>query len=93
MEAVGVESESRLPFAALATIAAPLVDHLARLPERQRRALEGALALGPPADGDRLAVAAATVVASTTRNASKPQAAILFSGSRVRADSFELQLF
>ena len=30
VEAVGVESESTLPFAALATIAAPLVDHLAR---------------------------------------------------------------
>jgi DNA-binding CsgD family transcriptional regulator len=55
------ESEAQLGFAALTALAAPLREHLAELAPRQRAALESALALGPPLEGDRLAVAAATL--------------------------------
>jgi DNA-binding CsgD family transcriptional regulator len=61
VEVRGVESESRLPFAALSALALPLRRHLPALMTRQRLALEGALALGPPVETDRLTVAAATL--------------------------------
>ena len=61
IEVRGVESESRLPFAALNALARPLRRHLPALMKRQRLALEAALAQGPPVETDRLAVAAATL--------------------------------
>jgi len=60
-QAAGVESESTLPFAGLASLAGPLLAYLPALLPRQRAALEAALALGPPVESDRLAVAAATL--------------------------------
>jgi DNA-binding CsgD family transcriptional regulator len=57
-QASGVESEAGLPFAALGELAAPMLDHLAALPEPQAAALAAALALAP-ADGaanERLAI-------------------------------------
>jgi DNA-binding CsgD family transcriptional regulator len=57
----GVESESQLPFAVLSALARPLRQHLPALMKRQRLALEAALALGPPVETDRLAVAAGTL--------------------------------
>ena len=55
----GVESESELAFAGLSDLALPLEAELGRLPEPQAAALAGALALGPPQPGERLAVCAA----------------------------------
>ncbi len=55
----GVESESELAFSGLADLALPLEAELGRLPEPQAAALAGALALGPPRPGERLAVSAA----------------------------------
>ena len=55
----GTERESGLPFAGLADIARPLLGGLDALPEPQRDALAGALALAPPSPGDRFAVCAA----------------------------------
>jgi DNA-binding CsgD family transcriptional regulator len=57
IEAVGVESEADLPFAALGEVAAPLAGHLVELPQRQAGAIEAALAIGDGAGpvGDRLA--------------------------------------
>jgi len=53
----GFESEADLPFAALAGLAAPLLDRLDRLPQPQAHALEVALAMAQPrTGGDRLAV-------------------------------------
>ena len=53
----GFESEADLPFAALAGLAAPLLDRLDRLPPPQAHALEVALAMAQPrTGGDRLAV-------------------------------------
>jgi len=46
----GVEGESDIPYAALVTLLAPAIGLL----DRQRGALEWALAIGPPAPGDPL---------------------------------------
>ena len=61
LRARGVETEAELAFAALSDILAPIVDDLAALPAPQSAALAAALALGPPAPGDRLAVCVATL--------------------------------
>ncbi len=61
IRAWGAETEAELTFAALADLLDPLLDDLAALPEPQAAALRGALALGPPAPGDRLAVCVATL--------------------------------
>src|SRR4051794_13438471 len=61
LRARGVETEAELAFCALADLLAPLLDALDALPSRQRAALEAALALGPPAPGERLAVCVATL--------------------------------
>ncbi len=56
-----LEAEAELPFAGLADLLRPLLPLLGRLPAHQAAVLAGALALGPPAPGDRFAVAAATL--------------------------------
>jgi DNA-binding CsgD family transcriptional regulator len=55
------QTESELPFAALSDLLHPFYGLLDRIPERQAAVLSGALALGPPAPGDRFAAAAATL--------------------------------
>ena len=57
----GVESEAAMPFGALFDVCRPFLGSVPELPERQRRALEGALALGPATEGDRFAIGAATL--------------------------------
>jgi DNA-binding CsgD family transcriptional regulator len=57
----GVEAEANLPFAALAQLLEPLLDRIDRLPAPQAAALRGALALAPPAPGDRFAVCVAAL--------------------------------
>jgi DNA-binding CsgD family transcriptional regulator len=57
----GAETEAELAFSALADLLDPVLGELAALPEPQAAALMGALALGPPAPGDRLAVCVATL--------------------------------
>jgi DNA-binding CsgD family transcriptional regulator len=54
----GLEAESSLPFSALAELAEWLLDGISALPEPQAAAIEGALALGPPTQGDRFAACA-----------------------------------
>ncbi len=57
---VGVEAEANLPFAALADVAGPLIEHLDAVPTPQADAIRAALALtdAPPPAGDRLAACA-----------------------------------
>jgi len=101
----GVESESRLPFAALTALARPLRRHLPTLMDRQRLALEAALALGPPVETDRLAVAAATLELLSVAADETPllvlvddahwvdepsREAILFAARRLRAEGVGL---
>jgi DNA-binding CsgD family transcriptional regulator len=61
LEAQGIEAESTLAFAGLADLLRPLSGKLDALPAPQAAALAGALALGPPVPGDRLAVSVATL--------------------------------
>jgi DNA-binding CsgD family transcriptional regulator len=61
IRAWGAETEAELTFSALADLLDPVLGELAALPEPQAAALMGALALGPPAPGDRLAVSVATL--------------------------------
>ncbi len=61
LSARGVAAESDLPFAGLAELFAGVLELVATLPERQRAAMTGALALGPPAGIDPLAVGVATL--------------------------------
>jgi DNA-binding CsgD family transcriptional regulator len=56
-----LEAEVELPFAGLSDLLRPLLPLLDRVPAPQAGALSAALALGPPAPGDRFAVAAATL--------------------------------
>ena len=56
-----METEVELTFSALSDLLAPVTDDLGALPGRQSAALAAALALGPPAPGDRLAVCVAAL--------------------------------
>lgn len=66
----GVEWESELPFSGLVELLAPLVDSIPELPETQRAALAGVLALAPPVAVDRFAayVATLSLLAQTSRS-------------------------
>ena len=57
----GVESELELPFAGLADVLRPLLDHLGDLPPSQAEHVRTALALAPPRPVDRFALGAATL--------------------------------
>jgi len=57
----GVEAESSLSYAGLADLLAPVLALMSDLPEPQAAALSAALAIGPPAGGDRFAVHAAAL--------------------------------
>ncbi len=61
LRARGIESEARVPFAALFELLRPTLDALDRVPGPQAAALEGALALRPAHAQDRFAVGAATL--------------------------------
>ena len=61
LRARGIESEARVPFAALLELLRPALGALERIPGPQAAALEGALALRPAAAQDRFAVGAATL--------------------------------
>ncbi len=70
--AAGVETESELVFAALADLLGPVIEHRKGLPLPQASALAGALALGPPAPGDRLAVCVAALSVLRFAAAARP---------------------
>src|SRR5215213_7813321 len=61
LAARGLQAESELSFVTLADLLRPALGAIDDLPGRQAAALKGALALGPPVDSDRFAVAAATL--------------------------------
>lgn len=61
VSARGIESESELPFAALADLVRPLQPSLRAIPAAQAAALSSAVAVGPPMASDRFAACAATL--------------------------------
>jgi DNA-binding CsgD family transcriptional regulator len=58
LRTAGLEAESNLPFAAVAELTEPLLGGLGELPEPQAAAIQGALALAPPTQGERFAACA-----------------------------------
>ena len=60
LAARGIEAEAELPFVALADLLRPVLTSTERIPEAQAAALRAALALGPPAHGDRFRSAPAS---------------------------------
>jgi DNA-binding CsgD family transcriptional regulator len=53
LTAEGIQAESNLAFSGLADLVYPVLSKLGRIPEVQAASLGAALALGPPAPGDR----------------------------------------
>ena len=58
---VGIETEATMPFGTLFDVCRPFLGSIGELPDRQREALQGALAMGPASAGDRFAIGAATL--------------------------------
>lgn len=77
LTATGAEAERDLPYAALLSLLRPTLDRIGTLPAVQARALEGALAVGPPAPGDRLVVHAAALGLLSAAAAERPVLAIV----------------
>jgi DNA-binding CsgD family transcriptional regulator len=72
LEARGIEGEGELAFAALADLLRPLLGRLEAIPPLQAQALSGALALAPPVEGDRFAVAAGSLGLLAAAAAERP---------------------
>src|SRR5215475_4654468 len=58
LRAAGIQAERDMPFSVLHSLFRPVFGLVERLPARQRDALRGALALGPPTGDDRFLVSA-----------------------------------
>jgi DNA-binding CsgD family transcriptional regulator len=93
LRAVGVESESELPFAAVHELLGPIKDKIDALPEIQRAALSGALALGPPAQADRLTVYAAVLSLLAEAAEEQPLLCIIDDSHWIDSASAEAILF
>lgn len=89
----GIEFESELPFSALRDLVGPVIEERERLPASQREALAGALALGPPAPGDRLAVCVATLGVLEAAATQAPVLALLDDVQWLDRASFECVVF
>jgi DNA-binding CsgD family transcriptional regulator len=88
-----LEVESELGFAGLSELLRPVLHLLDRLPGPQKAALSGALALGPPAPGDRFAVAAATLSLLATAAEQRPALAVVDDAHWLDTPSREALLF
>jgi DNA-binding CsgD family transcriptional regulator len=89
LRACGAETEVELAFSALADLLAPVLGELDALPPLQAAALTGALALGPPVPGDRLAVCVATLGLLRAAAARRPVLVVLDDVQWVDASSRE----
>ena len=89
LRACGAETEVELAFSALADLLHPLLGDLGALPPLQAAALTGALALGPPLPGDRLAVCVATLGVLRAAAARRPVLVVLDDVQWVDASSRE----
>ncbi len=89
----GMESESELAFAALGDLFRPVLDRLGAIPEPQRAALAGALAIGPPVARDRYTVCAATFGLLAAVAEERPVLAVVDNAQWLDASSAETLLF
>jgi DNA-binding CsgD family transcriptional regulator len=93
LTAQGIESESELPFSGLFELLRPAVPELERIPEAQGASLRSALALGPPAAGDRFTIAAATLSLLAAAAEARPLLAVIDDAHWLDASSGEALLF
>ena len=93
LRAQGIESESELPFAALADLLRPLLGHVGDIPAPQAAALEAALALGPPAAGDPFTTCAATLSLLATAAEERPLLALIDDAQWLDRSSAQSLLF
>ena len=93
LRATGVAWEAELAFSGLLEVLAPILGRLEELPEPQRRALEGALAIGPAVERDRFAVGAATLRLLALAAAACPLLLVLDDVQWLDSASLEAVLF
>src|SRR3954470_18188698 len=93
LRARGIESEARVPFAALLELLRPALGALERIPPPQAAALEGALALRKATGDDRFAVGAATLALLAAYAEEAPLAAILDDAHWLDGSSADALLF
>jgi tetratricopeptide (TPR) repeat protein len=93
LRATGVAWEAELAFSGLLELLGPILGHLNELPEPQRRALEGALALGPVAEVDRFAVGAASLGLLAFAAATRPLLIVVDDAHCLDSASLEALVF
>lgn len=77
LRAVGVSSESNVAWSGLSELLRPVADRIRSLPVDHAAPLAAALALGPPAEGDRFAIGVATLGLLAAAAARAPVVAIV----------------
>jgi DNA-binding NarL/FixJ family response regulator len=93
LETAGAEGESHLGFAGLSDLLGAVLHLVDELPVPQAIALRGALALGPPAPGDRFTAYAATLGLLATAAEEEPVLCIVDDAHWLDAESLEALLF
>src|SRR4051794_40909684 len=93
LRARGIESEARVPFAALLELLRPALGALERIPEPQATALESALALRTAVADDRFAVGAATLALLAAYAEDAPVAVLLDDAHWLDGSSADALLF
>src|SRR3954447_16046225 len=94
LRARGIESESEVPFAALAELLRPALSALDLIPQPQAQALAGGLALAPLATAqDRFAVGAATLSLLSAYSEDGPLAILVDDAHLLDASSADALLF
>src|SRR5215471_9890385 len=93
LAARGIESEAELPFVALADLLRPVMALIDRIPEAQAAALEAALALGPPAAGDRFTVCAGVLSVLAAAADEAPVLVLIDDAQSVDRSSMQAVLF
>jgi ATP/maltotriose-dependent transcriptional regulator MalT len=93
LSARGIEAEAELPFVAVADLFRPVLGSIERIPESQGAALRAALALGPPAAGDRFTVCAAVLSLLAAAAEDSPVLAVIDDAHCVDRSSMQAVLF
>ena len=92
-QALGLETETSLPFSTLATLLRPFAHRLKDLPQPRRAALSAALGLGSVDAADRLTVGSATLSCLALAADERPMLVVLDDGQWVDPSSAEALLF
>ena len=93
LRARGVPAEAELAFAGLADLLRPVLGGLDAIPAPQALALAGALAIGPPTQGDRFTVCAATLSLLAAHAEERPLLVVVDDAHWLDPSSTEALLF